>query len=217
MKIRGIIFDVDGTLLDSNDAHARAWVRAFADEGFDIPFEAVRPLMGMGGDQLVPRLTDVEPETPQYKRLVAGWQHYFETDELPHVTAQPGSAELVRTLHERGYRLVVGSSGEKELVDRLLQIAGVSELLPERTTAAEVEESKPAPDIVQAAVKKLGLSPAEVVMVGDTPYDIESARRSGVRAVALRCGGDNRFEGASAVYDSPADWLAQLEKGAAIL
>ena len=208
---RGIILDVDGTLVDSNDGHARAWVAAFKDEGFDVPFEQVRPLIGMGGDQVVPRLTGVKPETPQFERLTDGWARHFKASELAQVRPQPGARELVQALHDRGLKLIVGSSGEQEIVEKLLDLAGVAALLPERTTSAEVEASKPEPDIVQAALKKLGLGPEEVMMVGDTPFDIESAARAGVGAVALRCGGDSRFEGALAVFESPADWAARLD------
>lgn len=209
-KYQGAILDVDGTLVDSNDGHARAWVGAFRDEGFDIPFERVRPLIGMGGDQVVPRLTGVQKDTPQFKRLTDGWKRHFEAEELSHVQAQPGARKLVEGLRDRGLKLVIGSSGEKELVEKLLKIAGVDDLVPERTTSAEVEASKPEPDIVQAALKKLGLKSGEVLMVGDTPFDIESARKAGVATVALRCGGDDRLEGAVAVFDSPADWAARL-------
>ncbi len=211
MAYQGLILDVDGTLLDSNDGHARAWVAAFRDEGFDIPFEQVRPLIGMGGDQVVPRLTGVQKDTPQFQRLSDGWKRHFEAEELPNVRPQPGARELVEALLARGLRLVVGSSGEKELVEKLLRIADVAELLPERTTSAEVEASKPEPDIVQAALGKLGLEPGEVLMVGDTPFDLQSAANAGVQTVFLRCGGDNRSQGALAVFDSPADWASKLD------
>ena len=208
---RGVIFDIDGTLVDSNDGHARAWVRAFAEAGFEVPFEQVRPLIGMGGDQLVPRLTGIEKGHPSYEQLSEGWKKHFQHDELPHVQPQPGTRALLTALQERGLKLIAGTSADEALVDDLLTIAQVQDLLSERTTASDVDASKPEPDIVQAAVGKLGLSPAEVLMVGDTPFDIESARKAGVKAVALRCGGDDRFEGAVAVYDSPQDWLNQLD------
>lgn len=209
---RGVIFDIDGTLVDSNDAHARAWVRAFADQGIEVPFERVRPLIGMGGDQLVPRVTGIEKGDPRYQPLSDGWKRHFQEGELPGLRAQPGSRALVLALRSRGLRLIVGTSADEALVEDLLKIAQVEDLLTEYTTASDVEASKPEPDIVQAAVTRLGLSPAEVLMVGDTPFDIESARKAGVDTVALRCGGDDRFGGAAAVYDSPQDWLDHLEE-----
>ena len=211
MTYRGLILDVDGTLVDSNDGHARAWAAAFRDEGFDISAQQVRPLIGMGGDQVVPRLTGVQADTPQFERLTDGWKKHFEAEELPNVRAQPGARELVEKLLARGLALVVGSSGEKEIVEKLLGLAQVADLLPERTTSAEVEASKPEPDIVQAALRKLGLRPDEVLMVGDTPFDIQSAANAGVQTVFLRCGGDERSQGALAVFDSPADWASKLD------
>ncbi|MFC4427996.1 HAD family hydrolase [Deinococcus navajonensis] len=212
MKYRGVIFDIDGTLVDSNEAHVRAWVQAFADEGLKVEAPQVRPLIGMGGDQLVPRLTGIEKGDPVYQRLSEGWKTHFLNDELKGLRPQPGVRALLETLQERGLKLIVGTSAEAALVDQLLEIAGARDLLPERTTASDVEASKPEPDIVQAAVHKLGLPAGEVLMVGDTPFDIESARKAGVDAVALRCGGDDRFDGAVAVYDSPQDWLDQLDR-----
>ncbi|WP_216326722.1 HAD family hydrolase [Deinococcus aestuarii] len=207
---RGMIFDIDGTLVDSNDAHARAWVRAFADEGIEVPFEQVRPLIGMGGDQLVPRVTGTGKGDPRYQALSDGWKRHFQEEELPNLRGQPGARALLKALQARGLRLIAGTSADEALVADLLKIAGVEDLLTEHTTASDVEASKPEPDIVRAAVTKLGLAPAEVLMVGDTPFDVESARGAGVDTVALRCGGDSRFEGAVAVYDSPQDWLDQL-------
>ncbi|UQN10040.1 HAD family hydrolase [Deinococcus sp. QL22] len=209
---KGVIFDIDGTLVESNDAHARAWVKAFADENLTVPFDQVRPLIGMGSDQMVPRLTDIHKDTPTFKRLSEAWKRHFQAEEVPHLKAQPGVRALIERLQARGLRLIVGTSADEALVADLLKVAGVDDLLTDYTTASDVEASKPEPDIVQAAVSKLGLEPAEVLMVGDTPFDIESARKAGVATIALRCGGDTRFEGAAAVYADPGDWLAQLEQ-----
>ncbi|MFK7600879.1 HAD family hydrolase [Deinococcus sp. SM5_A1] len=210
---RAIILDLDGTLVDSNDAHARAWVQALADEGFHQSFEKVRPLMGMGGDQLVPRLTGVEPDTEQYTRLSDGWKDHFQRGELPTIRAQPGARELVKELRRRGLDLIIGTSGDGAVVEALLMRADVADLVSQRTTASDVEDSKPAPDIVKAALKKLGRKADEVLMLGDTPYDIESAGRSGVDTVALRCGGaeDGRLAGAIKVYNDPLDLLVHLD------
>jgi HAD superfamily hydrolase (TIGR01509 family) len=207
-----VILDLDGTLVDSNDAHARAWLHAFADEGFHLSFEEVRPLIGMGSDQLVPRLTGVRPDSEQYERLSDAWKDHFQRGELPTIRAQPGARELVEELRRRGLDLIIGTSGDEAVVEALLMRADVADLIPQRTTASDVEESKPAPDIVQAALKKLGRKPGEVLMLGDTPYDIESAGRSGVETVALRCGGDERLDGAVKVYNDPLDWLTRLDE-----
>lgn len=207
---RGVIFDIDGTLVDSNDAHARAWVRSFADQGIEVSFRQVRPLIGMGGDQLVPHVSGIVKGDVRYQALSDGWQRHFQ-EELPGLRSQPGSRALLDALRARGLRLIAGTSTDEALVSDLLRIADVQDVLTEHTTASDVDASKPEPDIVRAAVAKLGLAPSEVLMVGDTPFDVESAHKAGVDTVALRCGGDDRFGGAVAIYDSPQDWLDHLD------
>ena len=206
-----LIFDIDGTLVDSNDAHTRAWVRAFRDEGLDIPFGAVRPLIGMGSDQLVPKVSGIEKDTPEFKRLGDAWKRHFQAEELPHLTGQPGARALLEALQARGLKLIVGTSADEALVEDLLKIAGVQDILTQHTTASEVEASKPEPDIVQAAVQKLGVPAEQVLMVGDTPFDVESAGKAGVKTIFLRCGGDDRTQNAAAVYASPQDFLDHLD------
>ncbi len=120
--------------------------------------------------------------------------------------------KLVEELRRRGLDLIIGTSGDAEVVEALLMRADVADLVPQRTTASDVEDSKPAPDIVKAALKKLGRKAGEVLMLGDTPYDIESAGSSGVDTVALRCGGDERLDGAIKIYNDPLDWLAHLDE-----
>ncbi|WP_425144711.1 HAD family hydrolase [Deinococcus sp.] len=208
---RAMIFDIDGTLVDSNDAHARAWVRAFQGEGLQVTFEQVRPLIGMGGDQLVPRVSGIQKGTRAFERLSEGWKQHFQSEELPYLRAQPGARALLLALQGRGLKLIAGTSSDEALVEGLLKIAEVQDLLTQHTSASEVEATKPAPDIVQAALKKLGLKADEVLMVGDTAFDVESAGKTGVQTVLLRCGGTDRAQGAAAVYDSPQDFLEHLD------
>jgi HAD superfamily hydrolase (TIGR01509 family) len=210
-RYTGIIFDIDGTLIDSNDAHARAWVSSLQDAGIQCGFGEVRPLIGMGGDQLLKQLKGIEKSDPVYEALSDGWKTHFKNDEISSLRAQPGAHELVLELQRRGFQMVIGTSGDEALVEQLLEVAGVNELLPERTTASDVEASKPAPDIVQAALKKLGVPAEQAVMIGDTPFDIESARKAGVDSIFLRCGGDDRSAGAIAVFENPQDLLEQLD------
>lgn len=210
--IRGVILDVDGTLVDSNDAHARAWVASFRDVGEDVPFETVRPLIGMGGDQLVPRVTGDEKGSERYERLSDGWKTHFQDEELAGVRGQRGTRELVQALLARDVRVIIGTSADEALVASLLERADLADLKLPATTASDVEASKPEPDIVAAAVGKLGLTPGEVLMVGDTPFDVQSATRAGVRTVFLRCGGDDRVEGALRVFADPAEFAAHLDE-----
>jgi len=211
--ITTVLVDIDGTLVDTNDVHAQAWAEAFADEGFKVAFEQVRPLMGMGSDQMLPRLVSVEKKSEQGERLGEAWLRIFRDKYLPSVQALPGASDLLRALHERGVRIVAASSGEAEIADALLERACATPYLSGRTASNDAERSKPAPDIVEAALKKSGASASETLMIGDTPYDIEAARPVGVGVIALRSGGfpDDKLRGALAIYDDPADLLAHLD------
>ncbi|AFZ68950.1 HAD family hydrolase [Deinococcus peraridilitoris] len=210
-SVQGVILDIDGTLVDSNDAHARAWVRAFGDEGLDVPFERVRSLVGMGGDQLVPEVLGIGQDSARYARVKEGWKTHFVAEELARVRSQPGTRELVAGLRSRGLKVIIGTSADESLVQGLLERAELADADLPFTTASDVEASKPEPDIILAAVERLALAPDEVLMVGDTPFDVQAAQKAGVRTVFLTCGGDTRHEGAYAVYRDPADLARHLD------
>lgn len=210
--IQGVILDVDGTLVLSNDAHARAWVDAFAEYGYAVPFERVRPLIGMGGDKLlptvVPGLSDQEGEG---KEIARRRQEIFLARYASSLAPTPGAHAFVQYVVDRGLKAIVASSAKPDELETLLTAAGVESLLPERTTTSDADESKPAPDVVSVALDRLGLPQAEAVMIGDTPYDVASARGAGIGVIALRCGGfsDQDLAAATAIYDDPADLLAR--------
>jgi HAD superfamily hydrolase (TIGR01509 family) len=208
----GVIFDVDGTLVDSNDAHAEAWVRAFAEAGHAVPFERVRPLIGMGGDQLLPTL-GFSAQGEAHEKMGQRRGEIFKQDFLPHLRPLPGARELVKRLQQAGLRLAVASSAQPAELEPLLKVAGVEEILRLRTSAGDVEESKPEPDVVQAALERLRLPPPAAVMIGDTPYDVAAALRAGVAVIAFRSGGwsDADLRGAIAVYDHAADLLDRFD------
>lgn len=214
MAAKGVIFDVDGTLVDTNDAHAWAWEEAFERYGYAVPFDRIRPLIGMGGDNLVPELTDIPKDDPKQKELGEAWKKIFQSKYLHRIRAFPQTRALFERLKAEGLRLGVASSAKKELLDKLLEIAEVRDLVEQTTSSDDASSSKPDPDIVGAALEKLGLSPKEAVMVGDTPYDIEAAGRLGVATIALRCGGfaDESLAGAAEIYDDPEDLLGGLER-----
>ncbi len=207
--IRGAILDVDGTLIDSNDAHARAWVDAFRQFGFDVPYEKVRPLIGMGGDNLLPEAIGVELDSRTGEHLSTRRSALFKDNYLHTLRPFPGTRELLERMRAEGLELAVASSAKKEELKPLLQIADVADLVDSKTSSDDAESSKPDPDIVEAALKRLKMTPGEAVMLGDTPYDIEAAGRAGVKTVAFRCGGwdDEGLEGAIAIYDGPYDLL----------
>lgn len=211
--IRALILDVDGTLVDSNDAHARAWVDALAEAGITVPYEQTRGLIGMGGDKVLPELAGIEQDSEQGKRLSERRSAILKERYLPSLQPFPSVRELLQRLRDDGVTLVVASSAQEDELEKLLEIAGAADLIAERTSSSDAKHSKPDPDIIQAALASSGLRAEEVLMLGDTPYDIQAARAAGVGTIAVRCGGwdDADLAGAVAVYADPADLLAHLE------
>jgi HAD superfamily hydrolase (TIGR01509 family) len=211
--LQGVIFDIDGTLVDSNDAHAESWVDAFAEAGYDVPFDVVRPLIGMGGDKLLPKAAHIEADSEEGKKLTKRRTEIFREKYLPHLKALPGSRALVLRVRKEGLTPVVATSAkDKELKD-LLKAAEVNGLMDEKATASDAKRSKPDPDIVRAAIDESGISRDKLVMIGDTPYDVEAASRAGVRIIAFRSGGwtDDQLKGAAEFYDGPQDLLDHYE------
>ena len=207
--VRGVLLDVDGTLVASNDAHASAWVDVLAETGRRVPFAEVRPLIGMGADKVLPRLSGLEEDSDEGKRIVERRRQIFLDRYLPTLRSTPGAPQLVRRMRADGLRLIVASSANEEELGPLLEIASAKELLEEATSSDDAERSKPDPDIVGAALRRIELPADAVVMIGDTPYDVEAAARAGVRVVAVRSGGwdDAALAGAVAIYDDPAQLL----------
>jgi phosphoglycolate phosphatase-like HAD superfamily hydrolase len=213
--LRTVLLDVDGTLIDSNDGHARAWVDSLRAHGYVVPFERVRPLIGMGGDKVLPQLTGLDPESSEADRMGATRSELFLTRELPTLQPTRGARALLERLLAEGLEPVVATSAKEEEVRALLERAGVSDLIELASSADDAERSKPDPDIVQAALRLSRSQAAHSVMIGDTPYDVEASARARVPAIALRCGGwwdDHALAGATAIYDDPADLLAHYEE-----
>lgn len=212
-NVRGVILDIDGTLVDSNDAHAHAWVRALAEGGHEIRFDRVRPLIGMGGDKVIPELTGLNPHEASGELISERRGRIFQHDYLPLLHALPGARELVLLLRERGMRVVVASSAEENELGPLLHLAGVEQLVEHCVTKEEAGRSKPDPDPIRAALNFLRLSPDEVVMIGDTPYDIDAAAKLGVGTIAFRSGGwsSQDLANALAVYENPQDLVNDFE------
>ncbi|MEH1822179.1 MAG: HAD family hydrolase [Nostoc sp.] len=214
MALEGVILDIDGTLVLSNDAHANTWVEAFAAYDLEVPFETVRPLMGMGGDQLIPKVVpELNGEEGTGKAIAQLRKELLLDKHIPQITAANGSRKLILKMQESGLHLVVASSASSEELDIMLKIAHVDDLLTEVTTSDDAEASKPAPDIVEAALNKGQMTPEKVVMLGDSPYDIEAADKAGVAVIGLRCGGfsDEQLSGAIAIYNDPEDLLQHYD------
>jgi HAD superfamily hydrolase (TIGR01509 family) len=214
MPLRGVLLDIDGTLLISNEAHSSAWHDAFAEFGRDIPVSRIEPLIGMGSDKLMGELTpDISSDSETGKAITQRRQEIFLKRYLPSLHPAPGARDLVSRFSDLGLTCTIATSAKDEELDALLQQAGVADLIDEETTSSDAEESKPAPDIVTAALKKSKLPPEDVLMLGDTPFDIASAAQAGVGAVGVRCGGhDTDMGDALAVYDDPADILAHFDE-----
>ena len=212
--IRAVLLDVDGTLIDSNDAHARAWVDVGEEFGFEIEFGRVRWLIGMGGDRVLPDLTGLEEESDRGRAMLDRRGEIFRERYLPRLGAFPGTHDLLKRLRDEGRRLVVATSASGKDLSALLKQADLEDLIDDSTNSDEADESKPAPDIVEAALEKAGVPASEVVMLGDTPYDVKAAQRAGVRIIGLRCGGwnDRDLQGAVEVHDDPAGLLRLYDR-----
>jgi phosphoglycolate phosphatase-like HAD superfamily hydrolase len=211
-----VLFDIDGTLLDSVDAHAQAWVEAFTQFGYAVSFETVRPQIGKGGDQIIP--TYVPPE--MIKKIGQDLEAYradlFKRVYLPRVRPFPRVRDLCVTIRQHGQRVALASSGKKDEVAEYKRIARIADVVDMETSADDAKRSKPAPDIFEAALVKLSpLPPSRIVVVGDTTYDAIAAGKVGLKTVGLLCGGTPlqalRAAGCIAIYKSPADLLAKFE------
>jgi HAD superfamily hydrolase (TIGR01509 family) len=206
-----VLLDIDGTLLDSNDAHARSWADVFRRHGLPPTFAQVRPLIGKGGDKVLAELLNIDHESPRGKQLGDERRELFLGQYLPQLKPTPGARELVQRLRQGEIQVVIATSAKGQELQALLRQAGVADLIEEATTADDAEQSKPDPDIVRAALQRAGVQPVEAMMIGDTPYDIETARAAGVDTIALRCGGwwnNAALAGAVALYDHPAALVA---------
>lgn len=212
---KALLCDIDGTLVQSNWLHAEAWRVAFAAMDLELELETIRRQIGKGGDELIPvfvpwwKRTAVEEPLKEYRKFV--FQHGLRQKVEP----IPGVRELLTKVKEAGIKVSVATSSKKDDLEVLLGIAGVDDLMDEKTSADDADQAKPHPDIFQAAVKKLGLRPEECIALGDTPYDAESAGKAGVRTIGVMTGGWSRQElldaGCVEVYESAADLLAHLE------
>ncbi len=208
--IRGVILDVDGTLIDSNDAQARSWLEAMAQYGHFVPYEELRWSIGEGGDQLMPRLIGLSAQSSEGKKISARRKAVFNQIYLPTLQPFPETRALVQRMRESGLKVAIGSSAPQEELMAELRLAGVEDLVDVIVSASDVAHSKPGPSIVDVALKRMELPPDEVVMIGDTPYDIEAAAKAHVSTIAMRTGGwtDKELARAIAIYNDPADLLA---------
>ena len=205
---KAILFDVDGTLIDTVDLHATCWVEALKLFGVEIPFEDMRVQIGKGGDQLLHGLLPPDMVHQRGEEIQKFRSALFKREYMPQARAFPGVRDLFEQIRSRGQRIVLASSGKAEEVEAYQDIAGIADLIDYATSSDDAERSKPFPDIFQAALNKLGLeSPTEAMVVGDTPYDAEAARQAGLATVGVLCGKFAeealRAAGCVAIYRDP--------------
>ena len=215
--IKAVIFDVDGTLVDSNLEHVEAWREAFAHFGKELSTEEIHAQIGKGGDQLMPVFLSQHELERFGKDLEAMRMEIFTRDYLPGVEPFPKVRELFERLKDDGVQLALASSAKESEMEAHQKKLGVEHLVDVATTKDDAEHSKPYPDIFQTALARLdGVAPDEAIVVGDTPYDVQAARQCGLRTIALLSGGFPeevlRDAGAVAIYADIADLLEHYEE-----
>lgn len=214
--LKAVLFDVDGTLVDSNDAHAAAWVKAFSEFRVAVDRDRVRRCIGMGGDKLMPEVSGIKDDSPLGEKIGKRRSAIFKQEFLPTLKAFRDAGRLVAAVKERGLTAVAASSAKKDELEPLLEIANATWLMDAATSSDDAEDSKPDPDIIVAALQRAKASARDAVMIGDTPYDVEAATRAGVRTIAFRSGGwrDEDLSGAIAIYEGAWDLLARFDESA---
>lgn len=203
-----VVFDIDGTLTETTYLHALAWWRAFREAGETIPIRSIHRCIGMGSAQLLETLAGSERGD-----LKRAWRRQFESLK-PEVVAFPGAAQLLRAVAGAGALAVLASSSEEEDLEVLLAAIDAPDAIAWVTSAGDVEEAKPSPDVFEVALQKAGVRPEDALVVGDTVWDVEAARRCGLETVAVLTGGISEAElreaGAVAVYSDVAALLEGL-------
>lgn len=215
--VEAVVFDVDGTLVDSVDLHARAWREALAHFGVEVSYAAVRAQIGKGADQLLPALVPEDRLEEVAGPLTAFRARLYRDAYLPQVVAFPAVRRLVARLRGDGKRIALASSAEEGELAHYVRVAALEALYDAATTADDVGRTKPWPDVFQAAVAKLGSPPAEACrVVGDSPHDATAAVRAGIVPVGMLCGGFPpevlRRAGCAVLHRDPAALLAAYER-----
>ncbi|MBV9860080.1 MAG: HAD family hydrolase [Alphaproteobacteria bacterium] len=215
--IRAVIFDIDGTLVDSVDLHAEAWQEAFAHFGHRFDFSAIRAQIGKGGDQLMPVFLSKDELEVRGEEIEQYRGELFKRRYFPQVRAFPRVREFVERVEANGQRIALASSAKKDELAAYKKIAGIEDLVEQESSSDDAEKSKPHPDIFAAALDRLGDIPAEeAVAIGDTPYDAEAAGKLKLRTIGVLCGGfpaeDLRRAGCIAIYRDLAEMLAGFDR-----
>jgi HAD superfamily hydrolase (TIGR01509 family) len=214
--MKAVIFDVDGTLIDSVDSHAKAWQEAFEHFGHSLSFDEVRSQIGKGGDQLMPVFLSKAEVKAKGKEIEKFRGHLFKAKYLDHLKAFSNVRDLFQRLLADGWKLALASSAKEDELKIYKKICRITDLLDTETSSEDAHKSKPHPDIFQAAMERLGnVEPEDCVVVGDSPYDAEAASKAGIQAVGFLSGGfpkdDLRRAGYKVLYKDASDLLARYE------
>lgn len=214
---KGVIFDIDGTLVDSVDLHAQAWQDALAHFGYDVAFQDIRQQIGKGGDQLLPVFVPPEDFARRGEEILEWRSEHFKERYLPRVRAFPKVRELFERIRADGKKIALASSAKGHELATYKRVARIEGMVEGETSADDVERSKPHPDIFVAAIESLdGIERQDLIAVGDSPYDPEAAGKAGVRTVGVLCGGFGeetlRRAGCFAIYRDPAHLLQAYDE-----
>lgn len=216
--VKAVLFDVDGTLIDTNYLHTVAWWEAFTQAGHDVPMARIHRAIGMGSDHMLDALLPSDRDTSKDGDIRTSHAALYSV-YWPRLRRLPGAAELVRACHDRGLRVILASSADPDELKVLRAALDADDAVDAATSAGDVSSSKPAPDLVQVALDQAQASPAESVFIGDAVWDARACRRAGVPCIGLLTGGSSRGElteaGAVAVYESPAELLKHFPVPAA--
>ncbi|CAL9602896.1 MULTISPECIES: HAD family hydrolase [Streptomyces] len=211
---RAVLFDVDGTLVDTTYLHTVAWWEALRQSGRRVPMSVIHRTIGMGSDQLLARFLG-EDHDPDEAAAVSAAHHTLYAEYWPRLAPLDGAAELLRACADRGWTVVLASSARGDELEAMRRAVGADEAVTAATSSDDVEASKPAPDLVRSALDGAQVTPDRAVFVGDTVWDVAACERAGVPCVGVLSGGITRREleeaGAAEVYENPADLLAHLD------
>jgi membrane protein len=210
--LKAILFDIDGTLVDSNDYHVLAWDEAFRAAGYSFDRQTLHDQIGKGADNYVPALLpDASPD--EAERLGDAHGPIYKQRYLPLVKPFPGARDLLARCRDVGLKVVLASSAAGEELRHYVELLDIGDILDATTSADDVGCSKPCPDIFDTARQKAGVAPDEALVVGDTPYDIEAAAKAGMKAIGVRSGkfSDESLSGAVAIFDDVAEILDRFD------
>jgi HAD superfamily hydrolase (TIGR01549 family) len=215
---KAVIFDIDGTLLDSVDLHAHAWQEALGHFGHEVPFDQVRSQIGKGGDQLLPVFLSKQQLEREQKAIEEFRSSLFKEKYLPRVKAFPGVRELFEKILAANQRIALASSAKGDELKHYEEIANIQDLVDVEASSADAKKSKPHPDIFEAALARLGngFSPQDAIVVGDSPHDAEAAKRAKLETIGVLCGGfpegDLRTAGCIAIFAGPWELLRRYNE-----